>query len=1042
MISALVELSLRFRYLVITISLAFLTLGTFVASQLTLDVLPNLSRPRVVVITECPGMAPEEVELRVTIPLENALNGATDVLDVRTTSDIGLSVIQVEFDWGQDLYRARQIVQERLVSALDRLPERVQPQLAPMASLLGQIMLVGMWSEDGTTDLMELRTQADWVVGQRLRSIRGVTQVIAMGGARKQFQILVDFHSMHRYEVTLADIEQALLNSNLSVAGGYIQDGSEELLIRGLGLISDVDTMKKIVVRSSSRRPVLLEQVADVVEGPQFKRGDSSVNGRPAVVLTIQKQPDADTRELTEQILVALDELRSSLPPDVVLRPTYEQREFIDLGVANVISALQSGSVLVVIVLFVFLMNVRTTLITLLAIPMSLAITALVFWRWGLGINVMTLGGLAVGLGMLVDDAIVGVENIYQRLRSRAMDSTASPYAIVLQATQEVLQAIVVSTLIVVVVFGPLFMLSGMEGRLFTPLAIAYLVSIVASTLVALTLTPALSLVLLPSSGGIKKMTGDGILLKYAKKIAAPWIRFSLNPVGFLCVAVVGVLSVVIAIQTVQTLPRDFLPEFDEGATQVNLYTTPGTSLETMVSVSQRADARFKALQMSPENPMLPIADFTCKIGRAEMDEHIMGVNVAEYVITLNPNTNKTRREVIDALTEAVDDFPGVEHEIEQPIAHLISHMLSGVAAQIAIKIHGDDLEVLKRKADEIRRTIETVPGIADPFVEQQQWVPQLRFEIDYEALARYGLTARQLTDMIETAMHGRTVTQVTDGQRFFDVVLRMQDEYRLDIDNLERLHLELNDGARIQLGSLVHIQRGGGPNTINRENARRRIVVRVNTTGGDLSGVVQEIRQRISESVSMPEGYYITYGGQFEARQSAQRNLFTFSICSTLIVIAILYSIFPEVRVVLQVLVAVPAAFVGGVMALAWTGQSLSVAALVGFVSLGGIATRNGLLLISTYRNLKTSSGMTHALILQGSLERLSPVLISALTTALGLVPLVIGGTQPGKEILFPVATVIVGGLLTSTLCELLVRPGLYWFMLPFDGRRSDHPA
>lgn len=1039
MISALVELSLRFRYLVITISLAFLTLGTFVASQLTLDVLPNLSRPRVVVITECPGMAPEEVELRVTIPLENALNGATDVLDVRTTSDIGLSVIQVEFDWGQDLYRARQIVQERLVSATDRLPQSVQPQLAPMASLLGQIMLVGMWSEDGTTDIMELRTQADWVVGQRLRSIRGVTQVIAMGGERKQFQVLVDFHSMHRYEVTLADIEQALLNSNLSVAGGYIQDGAEELLIRGLGLITDVDTMKKIVVRSSSRRPVLLEQVADVVEGPQFKRGDSSVNGRPAVVLTIQKQPDADTRELTEQILVALDELRGSLPADVVLRPTYEQREFIDLGVANVMSALQSGSVLVVIVLFVFLMNVRTTLITLLAIPMSLAITALVFWWWGLGINVMTLGGLAVGLGMLVDDAIVGVENIYQRLRSRALDSTASSCDIVLQATQEVLQAIVVSTLIVVVVFGPLFMLSGMEGRLFTPLAIAYLVSIVASTLVALTLTPALSLVLLPSSSGIKKVAGDGFLLRFAKKIATPWIRFSLNPLGFLCVSVVGVLSVVIAIQTVQTLARDFLPEFDEGATQVNLYTAPGTSLETMVSVSQRADARFKVLQMSSENPTLPIADFTCKIGRAEMDEHIMGVNVAEYVITLNPATSMSRREVIDALTEAVDDFPGVEHEIEQPIAHLISHMLSGVAAQIAIKVHGDDLEVLKQKAEEIRRAIETVPGIADPFVEQQQWVPQLRFEIDYEALARYGLTARQLTDMIETAMHGRTVTQVTDGQRFFDVVLRMQDEYRLDIDNLERLHLELNDGGRILLGSLVHIQRGGGPNTINRENARRRIVVRVNTTGGDLSGAVQEIRQRISESVSVPEGYYITYGGQFEARQSAQRNLFTFSICSTLIVIAILFTIFPQVRIVLQVLVAVPAAFVGGVMALAWTGQSLSVAALVGFVSLGGIATRNGLLLISTYRNLSENASMCHALILQGSLERLSPVLMSALTTALGLMPLVIGGTQPGKEILFPVATVIVGGLLTSTLCELLLRPGLYWFTMPAEGRLMD---
>jgi len=1032
MLATLIALSLRYRFLVVAASLALLVLGGYVATQLPVDVLPPLSRPRVVVITECLGMAPEEVETRVTIPIENALNGATNVLDVRATSDIGLSVVLVEFDWGQDPYQARQIVQERLATAIDRLPQQVTPQLAPQASLLGQIVMLGVWSEDGTTDSLELRTLADWVIAQRLRSVRGVTQVIAMGGGRKQFQVLVDLHRMHTYDVTLADVEQALLDSNLNVTGGFVNDGAEELLVRGLGMITDVQTLKKIVVRPSPRRSVLLEQVADVVEGPQVKRGDSSVNGRPAVVLTIQKQPNADTRQLTDQILETLEDLRTALPPDVVVRPTYQQREFIDLGIANVIASLRTGSVLVIGVLFFFLLNLRTTLITLVAIPMSLVLTALVFWQLGMGINVMTLGGLAVGLGMLVDDAIVGVENAYQRLRQRLGEPDTTALQIVYEATREVLGAIVISTLIVVVVFIPLFTMTGIEGRLFTPLAIAYLVAIVVSTLVALTLTPALALLLLPAvCRNQSQQDGDAFFLRFAKRGALPLIRCSLHPLGFALTAGLSVLAVVVAGWQVQRLGRDFLPEFDEGATQVNLYTAPGTSLEKMLEISRLADARFQRLRASPENPRAPIADFTCKLGRAELDEHIMGVNVAEYVLTLNPQTDLSRREMIELLTEAVDDLPGVEHEIEQPIAHLISHMLSGVAAQIAIKLHGDDLDVLRRQAEQVRRAIQTVPGIADPFVEQQQIVPQLRFELNYDAMARHGVTARELTHTLETAMHGRVVSQLTDGQRFFDIMVRMQDEYRLDLDNLHRLPIELADGTRLQLGSLVNIQRGGGPNTINRENARRRIVIRVNTLGGDLSGVVQQIRQRVDQEIRLPQGYYISYGGQFEARQSAQRQLLTFSLASTLVVFAILYSAFPSVRLVLQILAAVPAAFVGGVVALTLTDQSLSIAALVGFVSLGGIATRNGLLLISTYQNLADNVGTSRQMIIQGSLGRLSPVLMSTLTTGLGLLPLVIGGTQPGKEILYPVATVIVGGLVTSTLSELLLRPGLYWLLL-----------
>jgi CzcA family heavy metal efflux pump len=1030
MLERLIQFSLQYRLLIVAVALALLGIGGYLLTELPVDVLPNLTRPRVIIITECRGMAPEEVETRVTIPLENALNGATDVLEVRSSSDIGLSVIQVEFNWGQDIFRARQIVQERLVTASDFLPEQVQPQMAPMSSLLGQIMLIGMWSETGETGPLELRTQADWVVASRLRSLRGVAQVIVMGGGRKQVHVLVDIHQLHQFDLSIADVELALRQSNLNVTGGSIDDGPYELLVRGLGRITDLEKLGQIVVRSSSRRPVLLKEVAQIVEGAEAKRGDSSVNGTPAVVITVQKQPQADTRRLTEDIQQALATLRTSLTKDVVLRSTYEQREFIDHGIANVLSALIYGSALVVIVLFLFLMNWRTTLITVLVIPLSLAVTALIFRYFELGINVMTLGGLAVGLGMLVDDAIVGVENSFRRLRqNQALSTPHAPWNVVFEAMREVLKAIVISTVLIVVVFAPLLLLSGMEGRLFSPLAIAYMVSIVASTLIALTITPALCLLLIPQSIG-NRPEREPLLLGVIKRMASPWINFGLNASGLTIIGLVCLLAAIWSFQGVLRLGRDFLPAFDEGATQINLYTQPGTSLETMRQISQIADQQFQELQRSPANSTAPIADFTCKLGRAEMDEHIMGVNVAEYVMTLNPESTITRGEMIELLTKQIEDLPGVEHEIEQPIAHLISHMLSGVAAQIAIKIHGDDLDVLRRKAEEVRRAIADIPGIADPFVEQQQLVPQLRFELNYYALADAGVSAKEITDLIETAMQGRVVSQINDGQRFFDILLRMDDEYRLNVDQLHRLHIDLPDGRRVLLGSLVNIERGAGPNTIHRENARRRIVIRVNTLGGDLGGVVEQIRDRISEKIVLPEGYFFTYGGQFEARQSAQNQIFLFSSFSLLFVLMILYSTFPSARLVLQIIAAIPVAFIGGAAFLIFTDQSLSIAALVGFVSLAGIATRNGLLLIGTYQSLTREDELSKTILLQGSLERLAPVLMSSLTTGLGLLPLMIGGNQPGKEMLYPVATVIVGGLITSTLAEVFIRPGLYWSM------------
>lgn len=1035
MLTAIIQFSLQSRVFVVAAALALLASGWLVVSQLSVDVLPNLTRPRVVVITECPGMAPEEVETRVTIPLETALNGATDVLDVRSSSDIGLSMVQVEFDWGQEVFRARQIVQERLATVAERLPSEVQPQLAPIASLLGQILLIGMWSENEELSPLELRTQAEWVVAQRLRSLPGVAQVITMGGGRKQIQVLVDLHRMHTYEVSLEEIETALQNANLNVTGGFVEDGAEELLVRGLGRVASPAELEKIVVKAMAPRPILLGQVARVIEGPQAKRGDSSINSRPAVVLTIQKQPTADTRQLTQQILEQLAELQPSLPPGVILRPTYQQRDFIDLGIANVVAALRDGSLLVAAILFVFLLNVRTTLIVLIVIPLSLALTLLVFYQWNLSINVMTLGGMAVGLGMLVDDAIVGVENSFRRLRQRlGTTPTLSATEIVYEATREVLGAIVISTVLVVVVFSPLLWLTGMEGRLFTPLAIAYLVSICASTLVALTVTPALCLLWLPASLKREAEPRDSWLVIGLKALATPLIQFSLRPSGLAIGLALLVGGLIWTGTAASRLGRDFLPAFDEGATQVNLYSAPGTSLEQMWQMSQVADQRFEKLRKSDENPQAPLLDFTCKIGRAEQDEHVMGVHVAEYVMTLNPASNVSREEMIEQLTDAVDDLPGLEHEIEQPIAHLISHMLSGVAAQIAIKIQGDDLEVLRNKAEEVRTAIESIPGLAEPFVEQQQLIPQLRMELNYDALADHGLTAREVTHMIETAIQGRVVSQLTDGQRFFDILLRMEDEYRLDLQELGRLPLERADGARVLLESVATIQRGGGPNTINREKARRRIVIRVNTQGRDLGSAVAAIRQRVSEAVTMPEGYFVTYGGQFEARQSAEARLLIFSLVAAVMVCGVLYSAYPSASHVLQILGAVPAAVIGGIAALVWTEQSLSIAALVGFISLAGVATRNGLLLIGTYQAYEAEGTCTPVRLLQGSLERLAPVLMSSLTTGLGLMPLVIGGTQPGKEILYPVATVIVGGLVTATLAEFMIRPGLYWYARRFQ--------
>ena len=735
---------------------------------------------------------------------------------------------------------------------------------------------------------------------------------------------------------------------------------------------------------------------------------------------------------VTESIREALVELEPSLPRDVRLQTTYEQREFIDHSVHNVIEALRDGAILVVIILFLFLFNFRTTFITLTAIPLSVLVTALVF-RWlNLSINVMTLGGLAVALGELVDDAIVDVENIFRRLKQNGKSDNPQPViSVIFNASVEVRNAIIISTVLVVIVFAPLFALTGMEGRLFTPLGIAYIVSICASTLVSLTVTPVLSYYLLPKAR-VTTQEKDGIVLRALKGLFRPAIRFSMKPIGLTTSLTILGAGCVIGGLTAYGIGRDFLPPFDEGAAQVNLFAPPGTSLDVSRELSRMADRNLNKLVATEDNPTAPLLWFTCRTGRAEQDEHVMGVNISEYVITLNPESDLSREEVIEELHEAVEHVPGVETEVEQPIAHLISHMLSGVTAQIAIKLYGDDLEVLREEAEHIKEAIESIDGIAPPIVEQQQPTPQFRVELNHDMLAHHGVSSRFVNHFIETAIHGQDVSQMIDGQRAFDILLRLEESQRRDLDNLHRMPMELPNGKVIPLSAVANVYEAAGPNTINREDGRRRIVIRVNTMGRDVGSAVGEIKKRVASDVELPEGYFITYAGQFEAQQQANSRILWLSGIALIAVVVVLYSTYNSFNIVFQLLIAVPAAFVGGIMALHLTGQTFSVAAMVGFISLGGIAARNGLLLISTYLEQMDDGELTEGIIVSGSLDRLAPVLMTALTTGLGLVPLVIGGHLPGKEILFPVATVILGGLVTATFAEFLIRPGLFWLCKP----------
>ncbi|MCH2181517.1 MAG: efflux RND transporter permease subunit [Mariniblastus sp.] len=1117
-LNGIIRFSLHHRVLVAGIASALVLYGGWQMTQLPIDVFPDLNRPRVVVMTEAHGLAPEEVETLVTFPMETALNGAAGVQTVRSSSGVGLSVIYVEFDWGTDIYDDRQIVAERLALVREQLPQGVNPQLAPISSLMGQIVLAGMisvpnektllfttgrldpaatgqldsgqlpaelrkaldqrgvplspdlavgtnvigeqWSiqdrETGRwwtarrldsgvfeihrrTSPMDLRTIGDWIVRQQLLTIPGVSQVFVMGGERKQFQVLVDPNLLLKYGLSLPQVERALARSNQNSTGGYLDEqGPNEYLVRALGRVQSAEDIRNVVILERDRQSITLGQVARVVEGAKVARGDSAAyertasdrpgnhfQGGPSVVLTITKQPGADTVDVTNRIDAMIAGLEGRLQDDVTLTTRlYRQKGFIDLAIENVVEALRDGGILVVIILFLFLLNFRTTFITLTAIPLSIVMTALVFKWFGLSINTMTLGGLAVAIGELVDDAIVDVENIFRRLKeNRRKENPRNSLLVVFQASVEIRNSIVFGTMIVVLVFIPLFALGGMEGRLFTPLGIAYIVSILSSLLVSLTVTPVLSYWLLGRSraGHTKRPERDSFVLVGLKGLAGLVIRASLR----LSLPILAIAAVAVAISGIAlyTLERDFLPPFDEGAVQINVLMPPGTSLAKSQDVARMADRRLQAI---PE-----IQTLVRRTGRAELDEHAMGVNVSEIVASLDTDSPRSRKEILDDIRLSMQEIPGIVVSVEQPLAHLISHLLSGVKAQIAIKLYGNDLATLRRNASRIKSAIEAIPGVTDLQVEQQVEIPQLRIEVRGDQLRQFGLTRADVTEFVETAMNGQVVSDVLEGQKKFDLMVRLDESFREDINTLGRLSMDLPGGGKTMLENVADLRIGTGPNTINRENVQRRIVVQCNVSGRGLVDVVQEIKEKVAPlEKELPSGYFVEYGGQFESQQSASRLIAILFSISLLAMVLVLYSMFRSLNLALQVMVALPMAFIGSVAALYLTQQTLTIAAMVGFISLCGIATRNGILLINHYLHLVQYQGesFSREMIVRAGKERLAPVLMTALTSGIGLVPLAMAAGEPGKEILYPVATVIIGGLITCTLLEFLVRPALFW--------------
>ncbi|MFQ3224108.1 MAG: CzcA family heavy metal efflux pump [Lentimonas sp.] len=1031
MLNHLIRFSLSHRPLILVFVVLILVLGIKKTTELPVEVLPDLTKPTVTILTESAGFAPEEVETLVTIPLENALMGVTGVTRLRSVNDVGLSLIFVEFEWGTDIYQARQFVQERLAGASETLPAGVSPYMTPVASLMGNILLVGLVDPTEATSPRDLRTLADWTVARRLQSIPGIAEVLSMGGGVKQVQVQPDPDKMLALGVSFEQIQTAAQQAVRNTTGGFLTESAQEIMVRNLAMTTDLDEISNTVVSYENDRPIRLRDVAELVWGIEPMRGDAGlgskrlavngeVKGSPGVILSVTKSPGFDTIELTGKVEVALEEMQASLPAGVEIVTLYRQSDFINLSIGNLKDALRDGAIMVALVLFLFLLNFRITFITLTAIPLSLGITILVFDVMGLSVNSMTLGGLAVAIGMVVDDAIVDVENVFRRLRENACLANPDPkIEVIARASAEVRSSILYATVLIILVFLPLLALSGVEGRLFSPIAIATIVSMSASFVVSLTVIPVLcSFLLHPKAGVVHR---DGVVVRGLKwAFQKTWLNFSLSQ-PLLVLLIAGALLFV-SFGALTNMGGNFLPPFREPTALIAMTTAPGTSLKQTTELADTA-----------QDLLLQITEVDTvgyRVGRAERGDHVVPVSTVEFDIEFTEVSERSRAEVLEEIRDVMRTIPGTFSAMSTPLADRIGHMLSGVSAKVAVKIYGPELNELRRLGTTVTEIARSIPGLEEARGEQQALIPQLRIEVDRDRALAYGVTPGKLNDQLAALMGGEVVSEIYEGQRVYDLVVRLPLAWRESPDRLANLYIDTLSGQRVPLSYVAEIHQATGPNTILRENTMRRFVVSINPTTDDLNTVVEALQAKLSSDLVLPEGYTVSFEGEYQAQQEARRTIAIMCALILLLIVFLLYSYFKTFSFVLLVLSIIPISLIGGVLYTHYTLDNVSIATLVGFIAVTGIAARNNIMLLSHYLHLMRHEGevFSRAMIERGTLERLVPILMTAISAGLALIPLIIAADEPGKEILNPVAIVIVGGLISSTLLGLAVTPAIFY--------------
>ncbi len=1036
MLNALIRFSLRSRALVLVFALLILLFGFQAGRKLPLEVLPDMTKPTVTLLTECPGLAPEEVEILVTQRLESALQGVGGLDRLRSNSDVGLSLVFAEFAWGTDIYRARQLVQERLNAVSESMPEGVMPNMTPVSSLMGEVLLVGLRSADGSVAPRDLRTLADWTVRRRLQSIPGVAEVLVIGGGVKQIVVQPDVYRMAAHGVTLDELRTAVGGAAENSTSGYLLTATREIMVRNLGMTTDLDALAATPVKQIGDRVITVADIAKVDYDVQPMRGDASVNGAPGVILSIDKAPGFDTLKVSSAVEAALAELQPALPASVSTEILFRQGDFIQSAINNLVEAIRDGALMVTVVLLLFLLSLRTTFITLTAMPLSFAITLLVFQWFGVSVNSMTLGGLAVAIGMVVDDAIVDVENVFRRLRENAALTQPKPrLEVIAAASGEVRNSIFYATTLIVLVFLPLFGLQGVEGQLFPPIALATITSMVASFGVSLTVIPVLcSLLLHPKPGREHR---DGWLVRALKwLVERTFLRFALRFPFAVLFAVAVLFAGAVALWP--QMGKEFLPPFNEGSAVVTVASVPGSSLR---HTNQLGEVAVGLLQQIPE-----IKSIGRRTGRAEKDDHVVPVSQSEFDLEFHEG-GRPRAEVFAEIRKKLGGIPGVFVTIGQPIGHRLSHMMSGVSATLAVKLFGPDLSVLREKGAAIKELAEGIPGFTDVLLETQVEIPQLKIEIDRDRARAYGLTAAALNRQLSTLLGGETLAELRDGERTIDLVVRLPEKWRDAPEKIGELLVATGNGRQVPLRLVARVHESQGPNVINRENGTRRIVISANTTERDLQSLVRTLQEKVQAEVNLPEGYFVSFEGEFQARQEAAARIAWLAVLVLLVVGFLLQAYFRSAVMALQVMMNIPLALIGG-LALTWRlVDNVSIATLIGAIAVGGIAARNGIMMLSHYLHLMRHEGesFSRQMVVRGTLERLVPVLMTALSAGIALVPLLFAAGQPGKEILHPVAVVIVGGLVSSTLLDLLVTPAVFYHFGKKSALRalaSDAPA